>query len=75
VKWNNALYYQDFKDFQFSAPITNPDGSHGLATSNAEGAKIYGFESELAAKLTKEDKLQISLAITKAKLGNSDRWF
>lgn len=70
VKWNNALYYQDFKDFQFSAPITNPDGSHGLATSNAEGAKIYGFESELAAKLTKEDKLQISLAITKAKLGN-----
>ena len=46
------LYYEKFKDFQFSAPVTNPDGSRTLATSNAEGAKVYGFESELAAKLT-----------------------
>ncbi|MDE2427189.1 MAG: TonB-dependent receptor [Burkholderiales bacterium] len=69
LKLNNALYYEDFKDFQFSAPITNIDGSHGLATSNAEGAKIYGFESELAARLSKDDKIQVSLAITKATLG------
>lgn len=69
VKWNNALYYEKFKDFQFSAPVTNPDGSHTLVTNNAEGADIYGFESELAAKLSAADKLQLTLAWTHAKLG------
>ncbi|MDO8654374.1 MAG: TonB-dependent receptor [Undibacterium sp.] len=70
VKINNALFYENFKGFQFSAPVTNPDGSHTLATSNAEGAKITGFETEIAAKLTKDDKIQVSLAYTpKAKLG------
>jgi iron complex outermembrane recepter protein len=67
---NNALYYEKFKDFQFSAPVTNPDGTRGLATSNAEGAKVYGFESEIAAKLTRDDKVQLSLAYTHAKLGH-----
>ena len=70
VRWNNAAYYQNFKNFQFSAPVTNPDGSHSLATSNADGAKVYGFESELAAKLTEVDKLQLSVAYTHTKLGH-----
>ncbi|MES2129292.1 MAG: TonB-dependent receptor [Pseudomonadota bacterium] len=70
VKMNNALFYEKFKDFQFSAPITNPDGTRGLATNNAEGATIYGFESEIAAKVTPDDKLQLSLALTHAKLGH-----
>ncbi|MFZ6750902.1 TonB-dependent receptor [Undibacterium sp. Ren11W] len=70
VKINNAFFYEDFKDFQFSAPVTNPDGSHTLATNNAEGAKIAGFETEIAVKLTKDDKIQVSLAYTpKATLG------
>ncbi|MBA5689563.1 TonB-dependent receptor [Rugamonas apoptosis] len=69
LKINNALYYSKFKDFQFSSPVTKPDGSHALATSNAEGATVYGFESEIAAKLTKDDKLQASLAWTHAVLG------
>jgi iron complex outermembrane recepter protein len=69
VRMNNALYYEKFKGFQFSAPVTNPDGSHSLSTFNAEGAKIYGFESELAAKLTKEDKIQVTAAFTHAELG------
>ncbi|MBA5636891.1 TonB-dependent receptor [Duganella sp. LX20W] len=69
LKINNALYYSKFKDFQFSSPVTNPDGSHSLATSNAEGATVYGFESEIAAKLSKDDKLQASLAWTHAVLG------
>ncbi|MFL6707725.1 MAG: TonB-dependent receptor [Massilia sp.] len=69
IKWNNALYYEKFKDFQFSAPVTNPDGSRTLVTSNAEGADIYGFESELAAKLTADDRLQLTFAWTHAKLG------
>ncbi|MES2152851.1 MAG: TonB-dependent receptor [Pseudomonadota bacterium] len=66
---NNALYYGKFKDFQFSAPVTNPDGTRGLATNNAEGATIYGFESELAAKLTRDDKLQLVLSFSHATLG------
>ncbi len=70
VKWNNALYYEKFKDFQFSAPVTNPDGSHTLVTNNAEGADIYGFESELAAKLSADDKVQLTFAWTHAKLGH-----
>jgi iron complex outermembrane receptor protein len=69
IKWNNALFYEKFKDFQFSAPVTNPDGSHTLVTNNAEGADIYGFESELAARLTPNDRLQVTLAWTRAKLG------
>ncbi|MEB0139263.1 MULTISPECIES: TonB-dependent receptor [unclassified Undibacterium] len=70
VKMNNALYFENFKGFQFSAPVTNPDGSHTLATSNADGAKIAGFETEIAAKLSKDDKVQVSLAYTpKATLG------
>ena len=69
-RWNNAVYYQNFKNFQFSAPVTNPDGSHSLATSNADGAKVYGLESELAAKLTEVDKLQLSVAYTHTKLGH-----
>ena len=70
VKFNNAAYYQKFKNFQFSAPVTNPDGSHSLATSNAEGAKVYGLESELAARLTSNDRIQLSMAYTHTKLGH-----
>jgi iron complex outermembrane receptor protein len=70
VTWNNALYYQDFKDFQFSAPVTNPDGTHSLATSNAEGAKVYGLESELAAQLTRDDSLTLTYAYIHTELGH-----
>nr|WP_315482299.1 TonB-dependent receptor [uncultured Undibacterium sp.] len=70
VKISNAIFYENFKDYQFSAPVTNPDGSRTLATTSAEGAKIAGFETEIAAKLSKDDRIQLSLAYTpKAKLG------
>ena len=69
MTWNNAVYYEDFKDFQFSAPVTLPDGTHSLATSNAEGAKVYGVESELAVKPTRDDRIQLSMAYTHTELG------
>ena len=69
VHFNNSIYYEDFKDFQFSAPVTNPDGTHSLATSNAKGAKVYGAESELAARVTKDDLVQLSLAYIHTRLG------
>ncbi|HZR36884.1 MAG TPA: TonB-dependent receptor [Nevskia sp.] len=69
LRFNNAVYYEDFKNFQFSSPVTNPDGSHSLVTSNAEGAKVYGVESELAAKLTRDDRAQLTMAYTHTRLG------
>lgn len=69
LTWNNAAFYEDFKDFQFSAPVIFVDGNHGLATTNAEGATIYGFESELAAKPTPDDTLQLTLSLLHTKLG------
>ena len=69
VHFNNSLYYENFKDFQFSAPVTNPDGTHSLATSNAQGAKVYGLESELSAKVTRDDTVQLSAAYTHTRLG------
>jgi iron complex outermembrane receptor protein len=67
---NNALFYEKFRGFQFSAPVTNPDGTRGLATNNAEGAKIYGLESEIVAKITPDDRVMMALTYTPhAKLG------
>lgn len=69
LRINNALYYEDFKDFQFSSPVTNPDGTHSFVTSNVDGAKVWGFESEIQAKLSPDDKLALALAYTHTKLG------
>jgi len=67
---NNAIFYEKFRGFQFSAPVTNPDGTRGLATNNADGAKIYGLESEITAKITPDDRVMMALTFTPhAKLG------
>jgi len=64
LTWNNALYYEDFKDFQLSAPITFIDGSRGLGFSNVAGStKVVGFESELAAQLGEADRLNLVLSL------------
>lgn len=68
VRMNNSAYYEKFKGFQFSAPVTNPDGTRGLATSNAEGAKVWGLETEIAAKITADDRIQLTAAYTNATL-------
>ncbi|MCG2586291.1 TonB-dependent receptor [Massilia sp. TS11] len=69
LRINTALYSENFKDFQFSAPVTNPDGSHSFVTSNVDGAKVHGVEAEIAAKLSAEDKLQLALSYTHSRLG------
>jgi iron complex outermembrane receptor protein len=69
LRVNNAVYYENFKDFQFSSPVTNPDGSHTFVTSNVDGAKVWGVESEIQAKLSPDDRLSLALAYTKTKLG------
>lgn len=71
IVWNNAVYYQDFKDFQLAAPIIFTDGSRGLGFSNVSGStKVWGFESELNARLSDRDRLQLVFsAIPKKELG------
>ncbi|CAH0282226.1 Pesticin receptor [Massilia sp. Bi118] len=67
---NNAIFFEKFRGFQFSSPITNADGTRGLATENADGAKIYGLESEITARITPDDRMMLALTFTPhAKLG------
>lgn len=70
LTWNSAVYYEDFKDFQLSAPVTYPDGSRGLGFSNAQGStKVLGIESELAVQ-GKNDRFNVVFsAIPKKELG------
>lgn len=72
VKWNNAIYDEDFKDYQFASAVTLPGGGHTLNLYNVGGTtKIVGLESELAAKLTRDDKLQVTASyIPTATLGS-----
>lgn len=69
VKFNNSVYFSDFKDFQFSSPVLNADGTRSFLTGNAEGATVAGFESELAWKITAADRFQATMAFTQTKLG------
>lgn len=70
LTWNTAAYYEDFKDFQLSAPITYPDGNRGLGFNNVKGStKVAGLESELAFQ-QKDDRANLVLSfIPKKKLG------
>ncbi len=69
IKFNNSVYFSDFKDFQFSSPVLNADGTRSFLTGNAEGATVSGFESELAWKITPADRFQATMAFTQTKLG------
>ncbi len=69
--WNNALYHEDFKNFQQAAPVTFSDGGHGLAISNLRGkTKVTGFESELSFRPTADDMLQAYVAFLHTKAGS-----
>ena len=70
MTWNNSAYYEDFTGYQYAAPVTFSDGSHGLDFSNAGGNTIvYGLESEIAAKPTPFDTIQASFSLLHTKLG------
>jgi len=70
LTWNNAAYYENFKNFQLSAPIVYPDGNHGLGFSNVQGStKVAGFESELAYQSPDDRANLVFSAIPEKKLG------
>ncbi|WP_426702387.1 TonB-dependent receptor [Rhodanobacter sp. Col0626] len=70
LTWNSAIYYEQFKNFQLSAPITYPNGNRGLGFSNVGGTtKVMGIESELALQ-SQNDRLNLVFsAIPKKELG------
>ena len=72
VKWNNAIYDQEFKGYQFSSAVNLPGGGQALVVSNAQGTTtVAGWESELVARLTPNDRLQLVTSyIPTAKLGS-----
>ena len=62
---NLAAYYEDFKGYQVNQAVTTVDtdgnitGSQ-IVTTNAKGAKAYGFEAELSANITRLDRVNIA---------------
>lgn len=55
MRWNNTVYFSDYKDIQLSGRITSitPGGAFPVTViTNAAKARIYGAESELQADLT-----------------------
>lgn len=71
ITWNSDVYYERFKNFQLSAPITYPNGNQALGFSNVKGVtKVIGVESTLNAQFTRDDRLQVVGSwIPKKKLG------
>ncbi|WP_260928125.1 TonB-dependent receptor [Novosphingobium sp. 9] len=62
---NLAAYYEDFKGYQVNQAVTTRDDDGNVTasqiiTTNAKGAKAWGIEAELAARLTDNDRLNLA---------------
>ncbi|MCJ2184747.1 TonB-dependent receptor [Novosphingobium sp. 1949] len=62
---NLAAYYEDFKGYQVNQAVTTRDDDGNVTasqiiTTNAKGAKAWGLEAELAARLTQNDRLNLA---------------
>jgi iron complex outermembrane recepter protein len=65
VTANTAVYFQNFKGYQVTSVVTTKNAAGETIKSqteqvNAQGAKGYGLEFELAAKATPDDFIQFS---------------
>ena len=68
VTANTAVYFENFQGFQVTSVVTTKNAAgETLATQteqvNAQGARGYGLEFELAAKITPDDTVQFSSAL------------
>jgi iron complex outermembrane receptor protein len=75
VTANTALYFENFQGYQVTSVVTKRNSAGQiLATQtqqvNAQGAKGYGLEFELAAKLTPDDTLQFASSFQKTRMEN-----
>ena len=62
VRFNNAVFYTDYKDLQVTQNL--PNG--GAITNNAASATIYGLESEITWLATRHLSMYASLAYLNA---------
>lgn len=67
VTADTALYYENFKGYQVTSVVTHKDPEGNTTSSqteqvNAQGARGYGLEFELAAKVTPVDNVQFAAA-------------
>ena len=70
---NVAAYYSDFQGYQVNQVVNTRDANGNViasqvVTSNADGAKAYGFEAEATANLTRNDHLSFAGAVQKTEL-------
>jgi iron complex outermembrane receptor protein len=68
VTANTAVYFQNFKGYQVTSVVTTKNAAGETIKSqteqiNAQGAKGYGLEFELAAKITPDDFVQFSSSL------------
>jgi iron complex outermembrane receptor protein len=75
VTANTALYYEDFKGYQVTSVVTTKNDQGQTIKSqtqqiNAQGAKGYGLEFELAAKVTPDDTVQFSSSLQHTRMEN-----
>jgi iron complex outermembrane receptor protein len=67
VTADTAVYFENFQGYQVTSVVTQKNAAGDtIATQteqvNAQGAKGYGLEFELAAKITPDDTLQLASA-------------
>ena len=67
VTANTALYFQNFQGYQVTSVVTQRNSAGDIIATqteqvNAQGAKGYGLEFELAAKVTPDDTVQLASA-------------
>jgi iron complex outermembrane receptor protein len=77
VTANTAIYFENFKGYQVTSVVTTKDAAGNTIKSqteqvNAQGAKGYGLEFELAAKLTPDDTVQFSSSFMHTWMENLD---
>jgi iron complex outermembrane receptor protein len=75
VTANTAVYFENFQGYQVTSVVTTRNSAgQELATQteqvNAQGAKGYGLEFELAAKITPDDNLQFASSFQHTEMEN-----
>jgi iron complex outermembrane receptor protein len=65
VTANTALYFENFQGYQVTSVVTQRNSAGDIIATqteqvNAQGAKGYGLEFELAAKITPDDTVQLA---------------
>jgi iron complex outermembrane receptor protein len=62
LRWNNALFYSDYKDIQLDIIVPGQPDPTLTETKNAGKAKVYGDETELDFAVTESFRVGLSYA-------------